>query len=254
MYIPKSLHKLTQWVNVGDNKVPMQCRQNAPASCSDPNTWDTFENAVQNVQNGTYKGIGFVFADNGIIGIDLDDAFDEENFLTPMAAEIIGLCKSYTEVSQSGRGIHILIKADMPIKGANNRKGVEIYKTGRYFILTGNTMLFKEIKEGQEAVDHILKTYFGGRESTGKKNPYRYQPKWNKPGKKISLVPEYSPINNGSRNMSLASIAGSLRESGYTQKEMYEELLRINSTQCDPPLPQYEIENIVKSICRYKRK
>ena len=98
--------------------------------------------------------------DTNDIGIDIDDGYDEVGLISPLAADIIGKCKSYTEKSKSGRGFHILVKGDIPFKGKNNLAGVEIYKQSRFFIMTGDVLLYDKIVENQDAIDYIVQKYF----------------------------------------------------------------------------------------------
>ena len=71
--IPTELKQKTQWVNVWNGfKVPMQTGQKKAASSVLPDTWGTFDCAVLNVANGICDGIGYVFNDDGLIGIDID--------------------------------------------------------------------------------------------------------------------------------------------------------------------------------------
>jgi hypothetical protein len=226
------------------------------ASSTSAKTWDSFEVARQAVENGWYDYVGFVFNDNGIVGIDVDDGFDEDGFISPLAADIISTCKSYTEKSKSGRGFHILIKGDLPFKGKNNLKGVEIYKTARYFIMTGDTVLYNTIVEDQQAINYIVEKYFPDmREGTSERNVGNriYSPRWERPLEKISLRPVYYPIPDGTRNISLTSIAGQWHNMGYGKEDIYRELLYVNSVACNPPLDVTEIQSIVNSITRYKR-
>lgn len=59
----------------------------------------------------TVSGVGFFFGNNsGFIGIDLDEIRGPSG-LTAEARQIIAICNSYTEVSPSGRGVHIIISA-----------------------------------------------------------------------------------------------------------------------------------------------
>ena len=137
--IPSELQSIPQWVCAWRNsKVPMQANEKKAAASSSPETWASFEDAKAAVEKGRYAYLGFVFADNGIVGIDLDTGFDDDGFLSPLAIDIIRHCTSYTEKSKSGRGVHILVKGTLPFKGKNNRQGVEVYQTGRYFIITKN--------------------------------------------------------------------------------------------------------------------
>ena len=255
--IPEELKKLNQWVcTKGDSKVPRRSFMDGAASSTDESTWSSFAMARSSVEHGYNDYVGFVFADNGIVGIDIDDGYDEDGFMSELAADIIGKCESYTEKSKSGRGFHILLKGDLPFKGKNNLKGVEIYKSSRYFIMTGDTLLYHNIVESQEAIDYIVEKYFPEvRESESNRNmPNRiYTPIWVKTEGKIGLRPEYPPIPDGTRNISLTSLAGQWHTLGYNREEIYRELLYVNSIACNPPLDINEIQCIVNSVTRYKR-
>ena len=160
--IPQEIKSLKQWVGVSaDSKIPRKLFSPYAASSTDPATWGSFVGVEEAIERNAISYPGFVFNDNGIVGVDIDDGYDEEGFLSPLAADIIGKCKSYTEKSKSGRGFHILLKGDLPFKGKNNRNGVEIYKTARYFIMTGDVMLYDTIIDNQEAIDYIVDKYLG---------------------------------------------------------------------------------------------
>lgn len=255
--IPKCLKDLHQWVcTKGDSKVPISPFYGYNASSVNPETWSSFSIAQECVQEGKYDYVGFVFNDNGIIGIDIDDGYDEDGLMSELAADIICKCESYTEKSKSGRGFHILLKGDIPFKGKNNLKGVEIYKSSRYFIMTGDVLLYDAIIENQEAIDYILSKYFPDmREGETDRAPSNriYTPIWVKTEGKIGLRPEYPPIPDGTRNISLTSVAGQWHSLGYNKEEIYRELLYVNSVACKPPLDIDEIQCIVNSVTRYKR-
>lgn len=256
--IPHELKSLKQWVCAYHNsKVPVMTTCNCAASSIEPDTWSAFQDAVQAVENGTHDNIGFVFNDNGIVGIDIDEGFDEEGFVSPLAADIIAKCKSYTEKSRSGRGFHILLKGTLPFKGKNNLAGVEIYKQARYFIMTGDTMLYDTIVENQAAIDYIVEKYFP---ETRKKDTFPisenkiYTPVWERSqNNKIKLRPTYPRIANGCRNICLTSLAGALHTQGYTPRQIYNELMHCNKVACDPVLHEREIQTIVRSVTRYER-
>ena len=256
--IPAELREEKAWVNVWEgSKVPMQATVRKAASSSNPNTWSNYIDAEHNVQHGYYDGLGYVFHDTGVVGIDIDDGFTD-GLLNPLAADIIGHCQSYTEKSRSGRGVHILVRGELPFKGKNNRAAVEIYKSNRYFIMTGEVLIFSEIVENQSAINYVIEKYFPDtpkESSSGTVAPQRiYSPIYRRPENgKLHLKPEYPPITPGSRNLSLTSLAGQLHNQGYTKAEIYKELLYANQQACKPPLPQSEVELIVNSVTRYRR-
>ena len=255
--LPLELKREKAWVNVwSQSKIPMQTTIRKGASSVQPETWGTFEQAVSNVEDGIYDGIGFVFHDTGIVGIDIDVGFGEDGFVSELAADIINRCGSYTERSRSGRGFHILLRGDLPFKGKNNREGLEIYRSSRYFIMTGRKIMFSEITENQEAIDYIVANYFPDipSESDDMNTQRIYTPIYPRPqGGKIYVQPTYPPIQQGGRNLSLTSLAGQMHNQGYTKAAIFKELLYANSVACKPPLDRSEVELIVNSVTRYRR-
>jgi len=64
----------------------------------------------------------------------VDRATDE---VAVWAMEIVRYFDSYTELSASGTGIHIIVKGEMP----NRRKDeVEVYSSKRFFTVTGHVL------------------------------------------------------------------------------------------------------------------
>ena len=269
--IPYELRQLNQWVCANEgSKVPMQATRPYPASSTNPATWASFEEAVEAVKNGYYDYIGFVFNDNGIVGIDLDDAveyleaqfFSGENIRCPGATQeaykIFDLCRSYTEISKSGTGLHIFIKGDIPFTGKNNLAGVEMYKTARFFIMTGETLgSTMTLRENQEALDQIVEKYFPEtrERKTTTVTPRIYNPEWDSPkgSKRVKIRPHYPVIPDGCRNICLTSLAGMMHSIGYTKGQIYRELQYANSTACKPPLDDGELRSICNSVTRYRR-
>ncbi len=255
--LPPALRSLPRFVCAGaGSKRPMQAGSDRPASTADPSSWTTFEKARAAVERGKYDYAGFVFAGDGIVGIDIDRGVDEEGFITPSAADIIGRCRSYTERSKSGRGFHILLKGELPFKGKNNLAGVEIYKDARYFILTGDVLVYRTLEENQAAIDEVVAAYFpdAPRESGGPVGERFYRPVWPMPeGGRVPLRPSYPHIACGGRNTSLTSLAGVMRWEGYTEEQILRELERANAEACDPPLDGRELRTIAASVMRYTR-
>ena len=58
-------------------------------------------------------------------------------------------------------------------------------------------------------------------------------------------------IPDGQRNITLASLAGSMRRRGMTEREVGAALLVVNADRCMPPKPESEVLGIAKSVCRY---
>lgn len=110
------------------------------ASSTNPKTWSDFMTAVQGNKSFSGDGLGWVFTkDAGIIGVDLDDCIGEDGQVEEWALQVVSALNSYTEVSPSGRGLHIFLhgtieKAMGPVPDSQ----VEIYGWGRYFTMTGD--------------------------------------------------------------------------------------------------------------------
>lgn len=258
--IPEELKKLHQWVCVrADSKIPLNANTGEAASSVNPTTWSDFETVKSLVEQGYTDNIGFVFNDNNIVGVDIDVGYDEDGLMSVLGADIVGKCHSYTEKSRSGRGFHILLRGNLPFKGKNNLAGVEIYKAARYFIMTGDTLLYREIIENQEAIDYVVEKYFPEtRDSSDNVVVGRdkiYAPRWEEPvvNGRVKLRPVYPRIPDGSRNICLTSLAGMLHNQGYSKSQIYEELLYANTVACDPPLDRNELRTICNSVTRYKR-
>ncbi|WP_181174120.1 AAA family ATPase [Mesorhizobium sp. B2-3-11] len=166
--IPRELRQLIQWVVWEPTKAPFNPSSGKPASTTDPQTWCSFEEAVSGYHNGNgrYAGIGFVFsAHDDYCGIDLDYPYALRDDGTPKfppekQAEIVArhnsiveAFDSYAEFSPSGKGVHIIIKAE--ISSGRRREAVEIYSRGRYFTMTGNVYRASPIAERQNLANTL---------------------------------------------------------------------------------------------------
>lgn len=138
--IPSEMREYNQWVcwrfedRGGDKptKVPVNPRTGYPASVTSAADWASFNEACAfaNAPGASVKGIGFVFTDaDPFAGIDLDGDGDVERRIADAFA-------SYQEVSPSGRGLHIIVRGNVP--EGRRRGSVELYSRARYFTMTGN--------------------------------------------------------------------------------------------------------------------
>jgi putative DNA primase/helicase len=146
--IPSELKKRRQWVAYRPDKTPVNPTTGGNAQADNPETWGNYEEAVQHWENhkgNGISGIGYEFSFyDPYCGIDLDKCRDPDSGeIKPWAQEIIKKLDSYTEISPSGTGVHILVKGKLP-KGADHQKSlpengkIEVYDVGRYFTVTGN--------------------------------------------------------------------------------------------------------------------
>ncbi|CAB3648647.1 phage/plasmid primase, P4 family [Achromobacter marplatensis] len=105
--------------------------------------WSDFDTAVAGhdvlslVGEG---GLGFRMSEQStLVGIDLDACVDSSGELQPWAAEIVERAASYAELSPSGRGVRIFLKASIAQDWA---KPIEVYggNGGRYLTVTGHRL------------------------------------------------------------------------------------------------------------------
>jgi len=152
--IPDAMKALPQWVawrieerDGKPTKAPLDVRTGRHASSTNPKTWTTCEEVLsfhdehRPFGESECAGIGFVFAKDGdIVGVDLDHCRDPQTgVIEPWAQAIIDALDSYTEVSQSGTGVHIILLAEKPGTACRTGKipGFEMYSSKRYFCVTG---------------------------------------------------------------------------------------------------------------------
>ena len=152
--IPAELQSLQQWVisNSVEDKLPRNPRTGRVASVTDPSTWGTYQEAIQ---SGA-KQIGFVLTPwDPYTIIDLDNK--PEKPCTPEQLQlhnrILNAMQTYTEISTSGRGYHIVLKGTVP--AAVHRDNVEIYSHSRYMVFTGNAINSFPIRENQTILDNM---------------------------------------------------------------------------------------------------
>jgi hypothetical protein len=158
--IPTELQKLNQWLvwryeDIGaakPTKVPYHPNGHN-ASVSDWTTWVSFEIACQAYATGKWDGIGFVFtANDPYTFIDLDDTNGDQTTFDRQL-KIYKEFNSYSEVSPSRKGLHIIIRGDIPV--GRKRSSIEIYSTGRYATFTGNVYNNVPIREAQAFLTNL---------------------------------------------------------------------------------------------------
>ncbi|MDB9234589.1 hypothetical protein PN419_14900 [Halorubrum ezzemoulense] len=144
--IPERLRERDQWVcwreaerDGKPTKIPVTPGAGGFASATESETWASFEAALDYTETEYADGVGFVFTDDDpIVGVDLDDCRGPEtDDVDDAALDIIERLDSYTEVSPSGTGYHVLITGELP-EGRNRRGSVELYDTARFFTVTGD--------------------------------------------------------------------------------------------------------------------
>lgn len=126
-------------------KVPYIAGTNNPASTDKPSTWTTFNKVKE-------TNVGIVLHDNLLICIDMDHVIENGKVVQSeqeLIADTILESDTYTEVSQSGTGLHFFFALTEPItlttnkyKPYGNKKDApqyEVYNKVRYICTTGKS-------------------------------------------------------------------------------------------------------------------
>ena len=256
--IPEPLKRLRVWGGArADSKAPVNCRTGRPASVADENTWSTWDDAVTAMKTGMIRNVGFVFSGrDGYVGVDLDHCY-QDGQLSTMAKDWVSAMGSYTERSRSGEGIHIIVRSPLP--RAVKRAGLEVYNSGRYFILTGDILPGSLRSVSEADVSPLLaqnvSPYTDARNYNFSRVQAAYAPTYEHLKQPtIKLKGQYPPIVRGGRNNALTSLTGLLIATGYPMEYVEREVRRANADACTPPLPELEVRQILRSASRYLRR
>jgi len=190
----QSMRDLRQWLcwrleerNGDPTKVPYSPETHEKAKSTDPKTWTGYQQAVRACKEHGYDGIGFVFTpEDDLCGVDLDGCLDPETGeIESWAAEIIEELDSYTEISPSGTGVHILMRATLP-EGRNRKGRFEAYDRGRYFTVTG-----KHLSDTPQSIEGRQEELRGvvGRVCSGKGAETATQSLWRPLSRWITISP-----------------------------------------------------------------
>lgn len=151
-------------------KVPYNPRTGGRAMSNNPNTFTSFQEAVNALERGGFSGLGVGVFD-GLCAVDIDHCIAEDSTLSPLAADIISTLESYTETSPSGRGVRIFFRAsDFTYDKdryytMNASLGLEIYVSGatnKFLTVTGNSQPWggiRPIAERGAQLQNILERY-----------------------------------------------------------------------------------------------
>lgn len=175
--VPEALTSLKQWVvwkavpkkrrdgSIKITKIPYNPVTKHQASTAKASSWGTFQQAVETYQlDSEFAGIGFVFSTHDdLVGIDLDACFEEDGTLKPEAENAVNLVDSYTELSPSGKGLHIICRGRLPGSGhCDKLNGREMYQQERFFTITAQIVSGKtEVHARPEKVRELYEDWFG---------------------------------------------------------------------------------------------
>ena len=122
-----------------ETKVPYDALTGRRASSTDSRTWRSFEEAEAALEIGGYDGLGFVLSTGDpFCAVDLDACRDPQTGkIEAWAEDIIAESGGYVEVSPSGGGVHIIVRAKAPNRKRDN---VECYSCERFITMSGEVL------------------------------------------------------------------------------------------------------------------
>jgi len=117
--------------------------------------------------------VAFCFTESDpFVGLDFDDVKEGSNF-TEEVLDLVERLDSYTEVSSSGTGLHIIAEGkhldDRKTRGDLSEAGhLEVYSQSRYFVLTGDIFNGLETVESRPTIVRVVqKEYLPEANSNG---------------------------------------------------------------------------------------
>ena len=109
------------------------------ASSTDPSTWASHERAHAYMLKAGLDGLMYALTrEDEIVFVDLDHCRDVvTGEIEPEARKWVAAFDSYSEVSPSGDGIHVLLRGSLPDGRGRHHGGFEIYSEARFLTITG---------------------------------------------------------------------------------------------------------------------
>jgi hypothetical protein len=119
-------------------KTPYNPGTGGLASCNDPSSWCDFETAKAAVSAGQYDSIGIALGkDLGLVIVDFGKIVDKPGDAWPdWALDIVADFDSYTEVSASGRGLHVLAWGSIPSNINKQACHLEMHDSAKMFAIS----------------------------------------------------------------------------------------------------------------------
>lgn len=166
-------YRLVPSANPGKmDKLPCDWRDGRVVSAHVPANRCHFHEAAAAVAAGRGHGVGFVFtADDPFWFLDIDGALQADGQWSPLAVELChALPGAAVEISQSGRGLHIIGTGAVPAHGCKNIPlGLEFYHEGRFVALTGAGAVGSVLTDCSALLPAIVGRFFapGARAAAG---------------------------------------------------------------------------------------
>jgi putative DNA primase/helicase len=184
--LPNRLRQHDQWLITHDKPWDddWHKRPKHPTSWNDDGDLLSFEEAYDRYKSTDNTGVAFRFTDDGpFVGFDFDKVREDGDF-TGEVLDLVRRLDSYTEVSSSGKGLHVIAEGDRLDDRKNEGQlsdcgELEVYDTDRYFVLTGDLYDgFTSVESRPTVVRAVQDDYLPERQTfsfTGQQKPVSEQ-------------------------------------------------------------------------------
>lgn len=205
--------------------------------------WETWPDANVLIRTGK-------IGDRYLVVLDVDPRHDGEENLARLMAEHDGELPDTPRAITGGGGSHVFMWSRLPVKSSANQiaRGVDVRGVGGYVIAAPSRH-----ESGREYV------WDAGAHPADL--PIAEAPGWfvavaGLAGERVKVKPsdvagaEISEIFEGGRNNALTTIAGIMRRPGVGERAILAALRIVNDDRCKPPLDDWEVEKIARSVAR----
>lgn len=243
MTITTKLEAALTYASWGWHVLPLLPNDKRPASAHGVHDATTDLDKIRAwwAQNPNYN-IGIAAGEkSGIVVFDIDprnggsESWDD--FTTEHGGVPDGICQL-----TAGGGEHHIAQWRDGLKSCELRPGVDFLANGRYFVVAPSNVNDREYvwEESSDPTDGIC--------------PFVIPESWlaAMAVRKVIVTATDGELITGNRNAGLASMAGSMRRSGFSASEIYAAIMTANAERCDIPLPLSDVKRIAESIARYE--
>jgi len=189
---------------------------------------------------------------SGLLVIDIDFGHGGEESLAELQTEHGEMPKTIS-ARTGGGGRHLLYKmprSDIRISAGKLGKGLDIRANGGYIAaapsLHPSGARYTWIDKPSETELADSPTWLTSLLLSVQKREFEQMPA------EYQDAPLNGAVVTGSRNATMASLAGTMRRRGMSEQAIMSALEVENKSKCVPPLSRSELDQIAKSVCRYE--
>jgi len=137
------------------------------ASITNPEHWSSYDRAANTLAlSDDFAGVGYCFTkDDPFVFIDLDDCFLDDNAVRPQFKNLVDENRSFMELSQSHRGMHIIVEGEIPkahVKRFPDGSAIEFYDHSRFVAMTEDFTPWGKPQPVRRPPDGWVERYYKG--------------------------------------------------------------------------------------------